>query len=141
VASATGLAAMALGLLISALVSNADKALTILPVLLFAEFLLTGGLFPVTAPGLRELSYLSSAHWGYAAAASTVNLQGLLGGCGGPGAAAALGSVCTGANAHTAGAWTGDMALLLVLGGVALIGAIAAVRRIGQPRRQKAAAK
>jgi hypothetical protein len=33
------------------------------------------------------------------------------------------------------------MALLLVLGGVALIGAIAAVRRIGQPRRQKAAAK
>ncbi|NUR30446.1 MAG: ATP-binding cassette domain-containing protein, partial [Catenulispora sp.] len=48
-----GLAAMALGLLISAFVSNADKALTILPVILFAEFLFTGSAFPGNkTPGL-----------------------------------------------------------------------------------------
>ena len=76
VAALSGLAAMALGLVISALVSNADKALTILPVILFAQFLLTGALFNVrTTPGLEQLSYLTSAHWGYSAAASTADLD------------------------------------------------------------------
>ena len=75
-----GLAAMALGLLISAFVSNGDKALTILPVILFAEFLFTGSAFPVNkTPGLAQASYLASAKWGYSAAASTADADVLLG--------------------------------------------------------------
>ena len=46
VVAMSGLAAMALGLVISAFVTNANKALTILPVVLFAEFLFTGSAFP-----------------------------------------------------------------------------------------------
>jgi len=135
VASATGLAAMALGLLISAFVSNADKALTILPVVLFAEFLLTGGLFAVTQPGMRQLSYLSSAHWGYSAAASTVNLDSLtFDGCNGAPAGGPH-IACNSFSAHTAAAWGADMALLMALTAMFLIGAVIAVRRIGQPRR------
>ena len=76
VAAGTGLAAMAIGLLISALVSNPDKALTILPVVLLAQFLLSGAFFNVAnSPVLQPLSYVTSARWGFAAAASTVDLQ------------------------------------------------------------------
>lgn len=145
VAAAAGLAAMALGLVISAFVSNADKALTILPVVLFAQFLLTGGLFPVNTPGIQQLSYLASAHWGYAAAASTVDLDRLTeDGCNGalgrvvPGRSARVRDTsvaCDGSRAHTAAAWTEDMAILVVLSGVFLAGAAGAVQRIGQPRR------
>lgn len=135
VASAAGLAAMALGLLISAFVSNADKALTILPVVLFAQFLLTGGLFSVNAPGIQQLSYLSSAHWGYAAAASTVDLDRLtFDGCNhAPSGGTHI--ACDGTRAHTVGAWSEDMAVLLLLSGAFLAGAAGAVQRIGQPRR------
>lgn len=135
VASASGLAAMALGLLISAFVSNADKALTILPVVLFAQFLLTGGLFSVNAPGIQQLSYLASAHWGYAAAASTVDLDGLtFDGCNNaPRGGTRI--ACDGTRAHTGAAWSEDMAVLLLLSGVFLAGAAGAVQRVGQPRR------
>ena len=61
----TGVSAMALGLLVSSLVSNADKALTILPVILFAQFLMTGAVFNLTrTPVLDQVSYLTSAQWG-----------------------------------------------------------------------------
>jgi len=72
-----GIAGMALGLLISALVATADQALTILPVVLLLELLLAmGGLFPdvVDKPVLRQLSNAASTQWSFAAAASSVDL-------------------------------------------------------------------
>jgi len=68
---------MALGLLISALVSTADQAMTVLPVVLLLELLLAmGGLFPdvVDKPVLKQLSYAASTQWSFAAAASSVDL-------------------------------------------------------------------
>jgi hypothetical protein len=68
---------MALGLLISALASTADQAVTVLPVVLLLELLLAmGGLFPdvVDKPVLKQLSYAASTQWSFAAAASSVDL-------------------------------------------------------------------
>ena len=72
-----GVAGMALGLLISALASTADQAVTVLPVVLLLELLLAmGGLFPdvVDKPVLKQLSYAASTKWSFAAAASSVDL-------------------------------------------------------------------
>ena len=71
-----GVAGMALGLLISALASTADQAVTVLPVVLLLELLLAmGGLFPdvVDKPVLKQLSYAATTQWSFAAAASSVD--------------------------------------------------------------------
>ncbi|WP_194915691.1 FHA domain-containing protein [Catenulispora rubra] len=134
-----GLAAMALGLLISAFVSNADKALTILPVILFAEFLFTGSAFPVNkTPGLAQASYLASAKWGYSAAASTANADVLLGtGCNDSSPRGPLpGAKCDATQAHKAGTWYGDIAALTALTVVCVAGAWMAIRPVGQPKQK-----
>jgi hypothetical protein len=134
VAAATGLAAMAIGLMISALVSNPDKALTILPVVLLAQFLLSGAFFDVTSSVvLGPLSYLNSARWGFAAAASTADLQSLTGRkCT---TAVANDPSCDPFRAHTTGRWLFDMLMVLVLTLVPLLIASTLVRRVGRPRR------
>jgi ABC-type multidrug transport system ATPase subunit/pSer/pThr/pTyr-binding forkhead associated (FHA) protein len=134
-----GLAAMALGLLISAFVSNGDKALTILPVILFAEFLFTGSAFPVNkTPGLEQASYLASAKWGYSAAASTADADVLLGtGCNDTSPRGPLpGAKCDATQAHKAGTWYGDIAALGALSVVCVAGAWLAIRPVGQPKRK-----
>ena len=74
----TGLAAMALGLFLSALVSRADKALTLLPLLLVPELVLSFPQLEIeTKPVLNQLSYFASAQWGYAAMASSIDLNRL----------------------------------------------------------------
>jgi ABC transport system ATP-binding/permease protein len=73
-----GLAAMALGLFISALVSRADKALTLLPLLLVPQLVLSFPQLQIeTKPVLSQLSYFASAQWGYAAMASSIDLNRL----------------------------------------------------------------
>jgi ABC-type multidrug transport system ATPase subunit/pSer/pThr/pTyr-binding forkhead associated (FHA) protein len=136
--SVAGLAAMALGLLISAFVSNADKALTILPVVLFAEFLFTGSAFPVNStPGLAQASYLASAKWGYSAAASTADLDTMLGtGCNDTLPRALPGAKCDATQKHSAATWIGDLTALGVLTLACLGGAWLAIRPIGQPKRK-----
>jgi len=134
-----GLAAMALGLLISAFVSNGDKALTILPVILFAEFLFTGSAFPVNkTPGLAQASYLASAKWGYSAAASTADADVLLGtGCNDTSPRGPLpGAKCDATQAHKSGVWYGDVAALSALTVVCVAGAWLAIRPVGQPKRK-----
>jgi hypothetical protein len=139
VAALSGLAAMSLGLVISALVTNADKALTVLPVILFAQFLLTGALFSVnTTPGLKQVSYLTSAHWGYAAAASTADLDELQhDGCNGTGPLRVGPGFCDGSHKHDASTWALDMGALAALTLAGLAGTWWRVSPIGQPRRSR----
>jgi len=120
-----GLAAMALGLLISAFVSNADKALTILPVVLFAQFLFTGSAFPVSnTPGLAQASYFASAKWGFSAAAvdresgrsAGDRVQRFR-------VAVRAGREVRRDAAHKAGVWIGDLAALGALGAACIAGA------------------
>jgi hypothetical protein len=76
----TGIAAMALGLLVSALTSRTDRAMTVLPIVLVVELILAmGGVFPEVArqPGLEQLSHVAGTQWGFAATASTAGLNDL----------------------------------------------------------------
>jgi ABC-type multidrug transport system ATPase subunit/pSer/pThr/pTyr-binding forkhead associated (FHA) protein len=76
-----GLAAMSLALVISALSASADRAMTILPVVLIVEMLLAmGGVFPdlVDKPVLKQASYVAGAQWAFSASASTVDLDHLM---------------------------------------------------------------
>ncbi len=137
--SLAGLSAMALGLMVSALSSNVDKVMTILPIILFAQFVLSGSAFPVRGTaGLDQISYLSSARWAYSASAATVNLDKLFGtGCNGQ--RSPTGTVmlarCDPAHAPTKSAWAHDIGLLGGLTALELVGAGLAVRPIGKPRR------
>lgn len=76
----SGLAAMALGLLVSASVDTVDRAMTFLPIIFVLMMVLAaGGIFPTFAskPGIRQASFLASSHWGFAGVAATVDLNNL----------------------------------------------------------------
>ncbi|HEV7452136.1 MAG TPA: ATP-binding cassette domain-containing protein [Pseudonocardiaceae bacterium] len=63
---------MVLGLLVSALISNADRGMPLLVVILLLQLVLSGMLFPVHGgPPLEPLAWLVPARWGFAMGAST----------------------------------------------------------------------
>jgi ABC-type multidrug transport system ATPase subunit len=72
--AALSISSMALGLVVSAWVSSSEQTLTVLVLLLMVQVMLSGGVLALPA-GLRQLSYLAPARWGFASAASTVNLN------------------------------------------------------------------
>lgn len=80
VVALAGVASMTLALLVSAVAGSPDRATSILPMLLILQLVLSAGaVLPEIAdrPVLREVGYASSAQWGVAAAASTVDLNRL----------------------------------------------------------------
>ena len=85
VIAVTGIAAMALGLAMSAMAPTENLAITLLPVVIVLQNVLSmGGLSPASLakPILNQAQYASSAQWGFAAAAATADinrLQGLSG--------------------------------------------------------------
>lgn len=79
----TAWAAVALGLLLSSLVSSSEKAMALVSMMFVAQWLLSGvALDLAETPVIRPVSYLTSANWGMAAVASTADLATLEGGCG-----------------------------------------------------------
>jgi hypothetical protein len=67
---------MTIGLLISALISNADRGMPLLVLVVMAQLILSGGLFPVHGRiWLEQLAWLSPSRWAYAMAASTVGVN------------------------------------------------------------------
>ena len=67
---------MTLGLLVSALASSPDKTMTILVMFSIGQVMLSGAVLPLT-DGLNTFSWLAPARWGFAATASTVNLNAI----------------------------------------------------------------
>ncbi|MGH9130854.1 MAG: ABC transporter ATP-binding protein [Acidimicrobiales bacterium] len=105
-----GLAAVALGLLLSALVSTPDKAMTVLPIALVAQLVLSGSWGAVAGtPGITQLGYLTGARWGVRAIEATAT--------------------------GNAGAWWSSVGMLVLLTAVTLLGTAALVhRRLGPVR-------
>jgi ABC transport system ATP-binding/permease protein len=69
---------MMIGLLISAMIGNADRGMPLLVLVVFAELVLCGGMFAVKGRiPLEQLAWLSPSRWAYAMAASTVSLNDL----------------------------------------------------------------
>ncbi|MGV0474955.1 ABC transporter permease, partial [Mycobacterium kansasii] len=69
---------MIIGLLISALIGNADRGMPLLVLVVMAQLVLCGGMFGVKGrPPLEQLAWLSPSRWAYAMAAATVDLNDL----------------------------------------------------------------
>ena len=95
------LAAMAIGLLVSALIPNADRGMPVLVLLIMGQLILCGGLFPVRGRAvLEQLSWLAPARPGFAMGAATVDLNRVPPPTDDP------------LWRHTATAWTTDAAIL-----------------------------
>ena len=121
------LASMALGLMVSSMVSTSEKAMPLLVLLAIAQVILSGGILPLNGKvGLDQLSWLAPARWGFAATASTTSLSQI---SGLPGKPDPLWQ-------HKPVTWLIDMGMQIVL---ALIFTIIAWRRLVRlgPRRRR----
>jgi ABC-type multidrug transport system ATPase subunit/pSer/pThr/pTyr-binding forkhead associated (FHA) protein len=102
------IASVTIGLLISAVVNTSDKTMPLLVVSVLLEAVLSGGIIYLNnTPGLKQLAYLSPSRWGFAAAASTVNLNAVT--------PPPPGDAPDPLWNHTAGAWFLDMGMQLAL--------------------------
>lgn len=102
--AATCVASAILGLVLSSLVRSNEQIMPLLVVSLMLQLVLAGGLIPVTGRiVLDQVSWAVPSRWGYAASASTVNVDALV-----PGTLVPHDSHW----AHTPGAWRFDMAML-----------------------------
>ena len=152
VVAMAGLASMALALFISALAGSPERATSVLPVVLILQLVLAAGVvLPeiVDKPVLNQLSLASSAQWGIAGAASTVDLNGLQVfddrlhdlrsvDAGDPEPAVDALTATPGANArwaHTAGAWSTALLVLILLTVLPLVATGVALRRHDPQRR------
>jgi ABC-type multidrug transport system ATPase subunit len=76
--SLCGLASMGLALMISAMVRNGDKAVTLLPLILVPQLVLCSPQLGIyDKPVLGQVADIASAQWGYAIFASTVDTNQL----------------------------------------------------------------
>ncbi|KQY60065.1 hypothetical protein ASD11_11245 [Aeromicrobium sp. Root495] len=74
--SATSVCCMLLGLAVSARLGNPEQSTPPLVLLVMAQLVLCGGLFPIAGRlGLEQLAWLAPGRWGYAAAAATTDLN------------------------------------------------------------------
>jgi ABC-type multidrug transport system ATPase subunit len=124
---------MCLGLLVSAFVSTSEKAMPFLVMLTMFQVILSGGVLPFNGmTGLSQLSWIAPARWGFAAGASTVNLNaiGLL-----PGTDAD--PLWTTSSAD----WLRDVGITAGLGLLFLLVTWVQLRRLGPRRRPAKAAR
>ena len=110
------IASMTLGLLVSSIVNTSDKAMPLLVVAVMAQVVLSGGIFPLQGKaGLEQVSWLSPSRWGFAATASTANLNAIEPP---PVPAAATSGAAVPTDPlwnHTLSTWVTDVAVLLLL--------------------------
>ncbi|WP_173263330.1 FHA domain-containing protein [Streptomyces pacificus] len=107
---ALGFASMMFGLVISAAVKTAEKAMPLLVMFAIVQIVFTGCLFTLNGTiGVNEFSYLMPSRWAVAAAGATLDLNRIRPDQDDPGSTDPLWD-------HEAGAWGLDMAALLALG-------------------------
>jgi len=115
-----------IGLVISAAVRDENQAMPLLVIITMAQLVLCGGLVPVAGRAiLEQLGWLTPARWGFAAAASTADVNGL----------ERQAQDVDGRWAHDAGTWLTNYSLLLLIGvaAAAVLGVL--VRRLDPDRR------
>ena len=110
-----------LGLAVSAYVSSSEQVMPVLVVTIMGQLVLAGGVIPVAGRKIFEqLSWFMPARWGYALAASTLDMNKIV-----PYREDALW-------AHTVGQWLWDLALLMVLGATCLLVCFIGLSRRGR---------
>lgn len=105
--AATTVASAMLGLLLSSVAKSNDQIMPLLVVAVMSQLVFSGGMIPVTGRmGLDQMSWATPARWGFAASASTADLNQLV-----PGPVSPKDSHWR----HTASAWWLDTGMLVVL--------------------------
>jgi len=103
----TCVAAAMVGLALSGLARSNEQIMPLLVVAIMSQLVFSGGMIPVTGRlVLDQLSWFTPARWGFAASASTADLTKLV-----PGQVTPKDSHWR----HTGGAWTFDVAMLIVI--------------------------
>ncbi len=72
----TALAGLMLGLMISAIAPNNDRAVSLIPLLLVPQVIFSGILFKLDGPFLQAFGSLFAVRWGMAAAGSSIGIHG-----------------------------------------------------------------
>ncbi len=72
----TSLAGLMIGLTISAFVSNNDRAVSLIPIVLIPQVIFSGLLFNLNGPVLQAVGALFAVRWGMAASGSSVGIHG-----------------------------------------------------------------
>jgi ABC transport system ATP-binding/permease protein len=130
---AVAVAMMALGLLVSAVIGNADRGMPLLVVALMLQLVLCGGLFPVhDRQLLAELSWLVPARWAFAMGAAT----GQYPPSGTPPPPAPSAVQSDPLWEHTAGTWLVDLVALTALTALFVLATAVALRRL-EPHRDR----
>lgn len=79
--AATAIAAVVLGLAVSASARSGDQVVVLLAITLMAQLVLAGGFIPVTnRPVMEAMAWFTPGRWGFAATASTADLTHLVAG-------------------------------------------------------------
>lgn len=126
--AATACCSAILGLLISAVVSTSEQVMPLLVVATMAQLVLCGGLIPVAGRvGLEQLAWLAPSRWGFAAAASSIDLTAMRAATTPAGAPAPAVDELW---AHTPAQWGFALAMLALLGAAAATVAALRLRRI-----------
>ncbi|ONH61014.1 hypothetical protein CcI49_07750 [Frankia sp. CcI49] len=120
-------ASMMIGLLVSTLVDNADKTMPVLVLVTMGQLVLSGGLVSVSGrAGLEQISWFVPARWGFAALASTDDLNEV----------SKLGNEVLRSDPadalweHSAGIWLLDITIGVLLAAAALAATSSTLRRI-----------
>ncbi|MBF6350547.1 MULTISPECIES: FHA domain-containing protein [Nocardia] len=101
----TAISCVVLGLLLSSLARSSEQVMPLLAVAIMGLLVMAGGMIPVTdRVVLEQVTWLFPSRWGYAAAASTVNIRELF-----------LGAQPDGLWEHTRGTWFLDIGMVAVL--------------------------
>jgi ABC transport system ATP-binding/permease protein len=153
-----------LGLVVSAWVNNADKAMPMLVLMIMIQLVFSGGLVPLAGrAGLNQVSYVVPSRWGFAMTASTVDLRAIETirapqFCAQLDQARAAGQLPPDLDTsmdgqqinqichhkpprldplwrHDSVTWFGDLWVLLALGGVSILGVGLLLRRLEPKRR------
>ncbi|MGZ3617321.1 MAG: FHA domain-containing protein [Ktedonobacteraceae bacterium] len=72
----TSLAGLMIGLTVSALAPNNDRAVSLIPIILIPQVIFSGLLFNLDGPVMQTIGALFAVRWGMAAAGSSVGLHG-----------------------------------------------------------------
>ena len=72
----TSLAGLMLGLTVSALAPNNDRAVSFIPIILIPQVIFSGLLFQINSPALQIVSSIFAVRWGMAASGSSVGIHG-----------------------------------------------------------------
>ena len=123
-----GVSSMCLGLMVSALVSTTERAMPFLVLITMVQVVLSGGVVSIAGKmGLEQVAWLVPGRWGFAAVASTADLNHLL-----PPKATPFDSLWQ----HQASTWLTDMGAMIALSVVFVVIAWWRLNQLSPGRRK-----